>query len=266
MIWTWWRRWRRAQVLSRCRIDAAVWEEVVSQVRAARHLSRADRDRLRDLASLFLHEKSIEPARDLRLTELMRVRIACEAAIPILNLDLDYYRGWYAVIVYPGEFVTRHEYHDEAGVVHLEHDARAGESWEVGPVIVSWDDVSSGDTGYSVIIHEMAHKLDLLDGATNGCPPLHRGLRRTEWSRAFGAAFAELKRRVEAGEAVELDTYALEDPGEFFAVASEYFFTAPAILRREFPAVYEQLALYYRQRPLSVGPRGEFSGTAPPRT
>ena len=249
MIWAWWRRWRRAQVLSRCRIDASIWEEAVTRTRSARHLDVADRDRLRDLASLFLHEKYIEIAGGLKLTDAMGVRVACEACIPILNLGLDYYRDWYAVILYPGEFVARHEYHDAAGVVHLDAEARTGEAWEIGPVIISWGDVLAQETGYSVVIHEMAHKLDLLDGTANGYPPLHRGMRRTEWTQVFSAAFADMRRRVDAGEPVEINEYALQDPGEFFAVASEYFFTAPRVLRREFLAVYEQLALFYRQRP-----------------
>ncbi len=248
-MWSWWRRRRRARLLSRHRIDADVWRDVVSQVRAARHLGEAQRQHLRDLASVFLQEKSIEAARDFHVTELMRIRIACEACIPILELDLDWYRGWYAVVVYPGEFIARHEYHDEDGVVHLDEDARSGESWDAGPVIVSWGDVVDAEAGYSVIIHEMAHKLDMLDGATNGCPPLHHGMVRAQWTAAFTGAYADLQRRHDAGAHLELDDYALEDPGEFFAVTSEYFFTAPGVLRRECPAVYDQLAEFYRQSP-----------------
>jgi hypothetical protein len=116
-------------------------------------------------------------------------------------------------------------------------------------VIVSWGDVQAEHGGYSVIIHEMAHKLDMLDGAANGFPPLQRGMARSEWTHVFSAAFKEMRRRVDAGESVEINEYALEDPGEFFAVASEYFFTAPGVLKREFPEVYGQLAFYYRQRP-----------------
>lgn len=249
MLLSWWRRRRRTRILQRCRIDADVWNEVVSQVRAARHLDPAQRGCLRDLASLFLAEKSIEAARNFHVTELMRIRIACEACIPILELDLDYYRGFHALIVYPGEFIARHEYHDEDGVVHLDEDVRSGESWEIGPVIVSWGDVVDAEPGYSVLIHEMAHKLDMLDGATNGFPPLHPGMRRADWTAAFSGAYADLQRRHDRGEDLELDDYALEDPGEFFAVASEYFFTAPEVLRRECPGVYAQLTLYYRQRP-----------------
>lgn len=247
--WVWWRQWRRAWILSRSRIGGDAWNRALAEVPAARTLSDADRGRLRDIATLFLHDKAVEAAGGLQLTEPMRIRIACEACIPILNLDLDCYRGWHAVIVYPGEFIARHEYHDDAGVVHVDEDARSGESWDAGPVIVSWGDVEAAEPGYSVIIHEMAHKLDMLDGDANGCPPLHRGMRPEEWARVFTKAYAEMERRVNEDDGLEMDDYALEDPGEFFAVASEYFFAAPEVLRREFPDVYGQLAHYYRQRP-----------------
>lgn len=249
MLWSWWRQRRRARLLARHRIGADAWNDVVTRVPAARHLDAAQRGRLRDLASLFLLEKSIEPARDFRLTDAMRIRIACEACVPVLELGLECYRDWYAVVVYPGEFIARHEYHDDAGVVHLDEEARAGESWDAGPVIVSWGDVAGAQPGYSVILHEMAHKLDQQDGAANGCPPLHRGMSRATWSAVFTAAFDDLRRRHDAGDELELDDYALEDPGEFFAVTSEYFFTDPRVLQRECPAVFEQLALYYRQQP-----------------
>ena len=56
------------------------------------------------------------------------------------------------------------------------------------------------------------------------------------------------ERAEQAGEPF-LDPYALEDPAEFFAVASESFFESPGHLRRVLPDLYEQLALFYRQRP-----------------
>jgi Mlc titration factor MtfA (ptsG expression regulator) len=246
-----WSRWRRARILRRHRIDDALWNDVMRDVRSARHLSDEERRRLHELASLFLHRKTIEPARDIAITEPMRVRIAAESCVPVLNLSLDLYDGWYSVIVYPDEFIVRHEYMDEAGVVHDGEDMRAGESWHHGPVIVSWADIVHGEPGTNVVIHEMAHKLDQLDGTTNGCPPLHADMDQGEWTRAFSAAFDELVRDAEAGRPSAIDPYGAEDPGEFFAVVSETFFDMPRLLRGTFPAVYGQLALYYRQDPLS---------------
>ncbi|MBI2992735.1 MAG: zinc-dependent peptidase [Gammaproteobacteria bacterium] len=249
-----WRQWRRRRILDHCLIDAEIWWPVVESSPAASHLTDSDRWHLRDLASLFLHEKSIEPAGGLELADPMRSRIACEACIPILNLGLELYRNWYSVIVYPGEFIARHRYVDEAGVEHDEREARLGEAWEHGPVVISWEDVAAGEPGFNVIIHEMAHKLDLLDGATNGRPPLHADMEARVWTDALGSAYAEHERQVEAGLDTAIDPYAAEDPGEFFAVASEVFFESPELLRDVWPQVYAQLALYYRQNPAGAGP------------
>jgi Mlc titration factor MtfA (ptsG expression regulator) len=247
-----WRSWRHGRILRRARLGESLWEAALADVRGASHLDGSDAARLRDLASLFLHYKSIEPARGLEVTDAMRARIACESCLPILNLGLELYDGWYSVIVYPDEFVAPHEYVDEAGVVHNEDDIRSGEAWDRGPVIISWYDVIHGEAGESVIIHEMAHKLDQLDGAANGRPPLHAGMNAGEWTATFRAAFREFSESVAREEWTEIDPYGAEDPGEFFAVASENFFGAPELLRGTWPGVYEQLSLYYRQDPLRV--------------
>lgn len=243
------KNWRRRRILDRHRIPDTTWEAITRGLPATAHLSTADKDRLRDLASLFLYEKAIEPARGMTVSEAMQVRIACEAVIPVLNLGLDLYRPWYSVIVYPVAFVARDVYRDEAGVIHSGPEARAGEAWERGPVILSWEDIAAARQGYNVIIHEMAHKLDLLDGVANGFPPMHTGMRQEDWTATFSAAYNDLLEQVAADGATTLDPYAATSPAEFFAVASEAFFETPRVLQRAWPDVYGQLALYYRQRP-----------------
>lgn len=251
-MFSWWRDWRHARILGRHRIDPGTWSPVVSSSTAAAHLSGPERDRLRDLVTLFLYDKSIEPGAGMELTDPMRLRIACEACIPILNLGLGLYSNWYSVVVYPGEFVTRHEYTDETGVAHTDDEAKTGEAWDRGPVVISWDDVIRPEPGQNVIIHEMAHKLDLLDGAANGRPPLHAGMDQRLWTETFSSAYTRQVKAVEAGRETAVDPYAADDPGEFFAVVSEAFFETPALLYEEWRPVYEQLALFYRQRPLGA--------------
>lgn len=208
--------------------------------------------RLRELSLLFLHEKSIEPAQGLELTDAMRVRIAALACRPVLELGLDHYDGFRSVIVYPGEFLVRNrEHHDEAGVVHTADDLLSGEAWEQGPVVLSWHDVTASGQGegYDVVAHEFAHKLDALDGAVNGMPPLHRGQRPDDWAEAFQHAYDALVACVDADEDTWLDPYAAESPAEFFAVSVEMFFDVPRAFATEYPDLYEQLAAYFRQRP-----------------
>lgn len=246
-------RWRRQRVLQRVAIPADLWEAVLAQMPILEGLSGEEAARLRELSLLFLSEKSFEATEGIELDEGMRLVIAVQACLPILHLGLDWYDGWSAVIVYPAEFVPEREEMDEAGVVHHRREPLGGEAWERGPVILSWEDVESSGwrDGYNVVIHELTHKLDMLNGDPNGFPPLHAGMDPQAWSTAFGAAYADMLRRDEAGEETPIDPYALETPGECFAVFSEYFFERPDILHGEYPAVYAQLAAFYRQDPLS---------------
>lgn len=245
------RKWRRRRVLNRNPIPDMLWEGVVAALPVVRMLDGPSRERLRDLTALFIVEKRFETVQGLQLTPAMQVRLASQACLPILRLGLDWYAGWTSVIIYPGEFVHRREEFDEAGVVHAWDEARGGESWEYGPVVLSWADVAASGMldGYNVVIHELAHKLDMLNGAPNGFPPLHRGMDIKAWTRYFAEAFEDMNTRLDAGMDTPLDPYAAEHPAEFFAVASEYFFEQPERVREIYPRVYDQLREFYRQDP-----------------
>jgi Mlc titration factor MtfA (ptsG expression regulator) len=245
------RNWRRGRILRRSTLDERLWRSVLDRYPFTRALAPDERARLRELVVLFLHEKSIVGAGGLALRDEMRVSIAAQACMLIMNLDLGYYRGWVEVIVYPDEFVAEYDYVDEDGVAHHVRAPLTGESWLEGPVILSWADTElrGGDPGYNVVIHEFAHKIDMLNGEANGFPPLHAGMDRAAWSRDFGAAYEDFRRRVARGEPVAIDPYAAEDPAEFFAVLSEAFFETPAAVRADYGGVYHQLAAFYRQDP-----------------
>jgi Mlc titration factor MtfA (ptsG expression regulator) len=247
----WWTRRRLTRIAARDGIDADLWERVWSRLPLLAGLDRAESQRLRDLALLFLHRKAFEQAGDVRLDVSARLTIALQACLPILNLGLGWYRGWYAVILYPAEFVPQREWVDEDGVVWVSEEPMSGEAWEQGPVILSWADVQAGGVrdGFNVVLHELAHKLDMRDGAADGHPPLHPGMSDARWSQVFGAAYEDLSERLERGEQTGVDPYAAESPAEFFAVCSEGFFELPHRLRDEYPLVYEQLRDFYRQDP-----------------
>jgi len=249
----WFTKWRRERILKRSALDEALWRSVVACYPFTRALSVQERARLRECVIFFLHEKSIVGAGGLELRDEMRIDIATQACMLILGLDLDYYRGWVEVIVYPDEFVAEYEYMDEDGIVHQVEEPMTGESWLAGPVILSWADTQMrGDEhGYNVVIHEFAHKLDMLNGDANGYPPLHAGMDRGEWSRVFGSAYEHFRNRVDHDEAVGIDPYAAENPAEFFAVTSEAFFEMPKVVLAEYPGVYRQLAAFYRQDPVA---------------
>lgn len=160
---------------------------------------------------------------------------------------------------------------DEDGVIHQHYQVMSGEAWPQGGVIFSLADVeASGQCdGYNVVIHEMAHKLDMHNGEVNGFPPLHAGMQPSAWSAAFSRAFVDMNRRIDNGEDTPIDPYCTEDAGEFFAVLSEYFFEQPALLKREYTQVYQQLSLFYRQDPaarLPYTPGSRTFSDAPPNS
>jgi Mlc titration factor MtfA (ptsG expression regulator) len=232
-------------------LDPQMWRTTAARYPFVASLDEAELERLRELVILFLHEKTIHGAGGMAIRDEVRVAIAIQACILILNLDLDYYRGWVEVIVYPDEFVAEYEYVDEAGVSHQVEAPMTGESWERGPVILSWADAqqAGSGSGYNVVIHEFAHKLDMLNGEPNGFPPLHVGMQRAQWAGAFSAAYEDFCHKVDSGYELEIDEYAAESPAEFFAVMSEAFFECPATVRALYPEVYTQLAQFYRQDP-----------------
>jgi Mlc titration factor MtfA (ptsG expression regulator) len=245
----WWRDRSAARALAR--YPQTAWDQAWSGLPLLAGLAAADAAELRALAARFLDRKAIEEVDGIRLTAPERLTIALQASLPILRLGLDWYRGWYTVIVYPDEFVPEREWMDKDGVVWVAREVKSGEAWQQGPVILSWADVAAGTErdGYNVVIHELAHKLDMRSGEANGHPPLHSGMSDTAWARNLSAAYADLSRRADRGEETALDPYGAESPGEFFAVCSEAFFELPHMLRDEYPEVYAQLAAFYRQDP-----------------
>lgn len=246
------RRWReRAASRALARYPAQAWDQAWNDLPLLAGLDARESEALRSLAALFLRSKTIEAVQGARLQARDHIAIALQACLPILNLGLSWYQGWYAVIVYPEEFVPEREWVDADGVVWVESEVKSGEAWEQGPVILSWADVEAGmeRDGYNVVIHELAHKLDMRSGPANGHPPLHAEMSDAAWARDLGAAYAAFVRRVDRGRETAIDPYGAESPGEFFAVCSEAFFETPHQLRGEFPAVYAQLAAFYRQNP-----------------
>jgi len=252
-MWSALKAWRRNRILARAQLDERIWRLTLQRFPFTQALSAEARARLRELTVLFLHEKRFSTAHGLQLTDAMRLHVSVQACILILNLGLDFYRGWSEIIVYPAEFVPRHQYTDEIGVVHQGDEAYAGEAWLHGPVILSWADVAQIEypDGVNVVIHEFAHKLDMLNGSANGYPPLHRGMHRQAWAEAFGAAYKDFCARVDRREDTVIDPYASESPAEFFAVLSEAFFELPDVVQDEYPGVYAQLSQFYRQDPLA---------------
>ena len=250
------RAWQRKRIVARNPIDAGLWRSVLDSLPILDGLNEEELTRLRERAVLFLHDKRLTPLPGVELRPEDRLRLALQAQLPLLHLaDLGWYQGFHEIVLYPDDFRSPQKHRDSAGVVHEWDGEHSGEAWLQGPVILAWPGVQESGAweGYNLIIHELAHKLDMLNGDANGLPPLHRNMPLEAWAQAMQSAYDSLNATLDADPQAEtpIDPYAAEDPAEFFAVTSEYFFSAPDLLHQAFPEVYAQLAAFYRQEPLA---------------
>ncbi len=243
-------RWRMRRMLRRHPIPHPIWQRVTRRVLLLKGLDAVQMAHLREMTTWFLAHKSITGAQGLEVTPSMKVTVAAQACLLVLNLGVEYYDGWVEVILYPGAFRVNHAQQDSFGLVHNEASVLSGESWLRGPAILSWADVERDSyqhhAGHNVVLHEFAHKLDGINGVANGTPPLRRGMSRKDWAETMSSAYDILRLQVAAGESAFINPYAATNPAEFFAVLSEYFFTAPDILKSCCPGVHRQLTLFYR--------------------
>lgn len=226
-------------------IDDAHWQQTRAAVPWLRALDAERNVRLKVLAERFLHEKTITALAGLELDAAQCRILAALCCLPLIEFGEQGLHGWSQLLVYPDAFRSRQSHVDAAGVLHEFEEERIGEAWEHGPLVLSWADVKADlaepDAGFCVAVHEMAHKLDALDGLMDGTPPLPRDWQR-QWAIDFQQAFDALQ---QAGEASPIDPYAAEAPEEFFAVCSEYHFSAPALLQAQMPEVATHLRRLY---------------------
>ena len=224
---------------------------VAELVPATRRLPGELRPALEGKINLFLDQVTYHGYGGVELTEKMRLSIAAQACLLVVNRPV-WFDTLRTVLIYPTAFFTGRGRH-EAGVIH-EHSIRnAGESWERGPVVLSWDSALRGgldpDDGYNVVIHEFAHQLDSLTGRTNGIPILRKGQKYERWEAAMLEAYEGHVARVEAGHASLIDPYGATNHQEFFAEAVVTFFEKPEAMRREEPALYKQLSTLFALDP-----------------
>ncbi len=259
----WAKRRRICYILKRQPIAFDLWREVLRKAKLLQGLDSVQKAQLRVLATLFLHRKRITAADGFQLNDEMIVVIAAQAVLPILKLGLDYYSGWIEIIVYPAAFRVNHGNADLNGVTSNEANLLSGEAWLRGPVILSWEDIErdlhSRHPGHNVVVHEFAHKLDMLNGSANGMPPLHPRMEIKQWTQALSVAYEDLRRQVAHHHRTRINSYGATTPAEFFAVVSECFFSAPDILNHYCPQVYQQLIQFYRQDPLTYQPNVDMA-------
>jgi Mlc titration factor MtfA (ptsG expression regulator) len=231
-------------------IDPALWRQAAAGLPWLQRIEDEREARLRTLVAEFLQRIAITPLHGLTLNEVQRLRLAMLCCLPLLEFGREGLHGWSQLLVYPDAFRVQRSHQDAHGVLHEWDDELIGEAWERGPVILSWADVRADiadpNDGFCVVAHEIAHKLDALDGAMDGTPPLPREW-QLQWASDFQRAYDAFSTLVDAGGETTIDAYAAESPEEFFAVCSEYHFSNAATLRQAMPEVASHLQRFYGQ-------------------
>jgi Mlc titration factor MtfA (ptsG expression regulator) len=225
-------------------VPDGLWQQVLADFPFLGARPAADVERLRVLATRFLADKEFQGANGFVITDAVALSIAAQAVLPVLHLGLAWYDDFVGIVVHPGEVLARRTTTDDDGVVHHYQEVLSGEAMHQGPVMLSWSDVAaaakSAEQGYNVVIHEFVHKIDMRDGAPDGCPPLPSGAQRRHWMAVMQKEFDAFRERVViaqrfGGEPPWLDPYGAESIDEFLAVACEAYFVNRARFQAEFP-------------------------------
>lgn len=267
------RHWLRRARGAPAAIPDALWNGTLAHYPFLARLGAPDRARLRRLATHFIDRKQFSGAHGLAVSDAMAVAVAAQACLPLLHLGPDdrpeaalaWYDDFVGIVLHPDDAVARRQVMDEAGVVHHYDEVLAGEAMQHGPVMLSWPAVQAAgarqDAGYSVVIHEFVHKMDMQAGGAHGAPPLPRGFMGAKsareaaahWARTWAPAYEHFRQQLVMAErfgapAPWLDAYAASAPAEFFAVACEAHFVQPERFAQEFPALAAALRAFFKQK------------------
>ncbi|MHC4434668.1 MAG: M90 family metallopeptidase [Planctomycetota bacterium] len=230
------------------------WKEIVQKsVPLYNHLPEKLRDQLGGLVNVFLAEKDFEGCGGLEITDEIRVTIAAQACMLLLNRKTTQFRKLRTILVYPHTYAAPAS-SSEGGITIEGRSVRLGESWQNGPVVLAWDSVTGGTSNISdarnVVLHEFAHQLDQEDGAADGAPTLEHRSRYVAWARVLGAEYQNLQRKKKKHRRSVLNKYGATNPAEFFAVATETFFEKAKQMKKRHPELYEELREYYKLDPV----------------
>lgn len=229
------------------------WEQALA-IPVLASLTMDEQAKLIQLAERFLQQKRIVALQGLELDTLQSCRIALLFCLPVLELGIEWLDGFHEILIYPAPFVVDDEWEDDIGLVHNQRLVQSGQSWQHGPIILNWLDIqdSFDASGFNLIVHEVAHKLDTRNGDRASGVPFIPLREVAGWEHDLHAAMNNIQDEIDmVGEsAASIDAYAATDPAECFAVLSEYFFSAPELFAPRFPALWQRFCLFYQQDPL----------------
>lgn len=190
--------------------------------------------------AVFLAEHRIYGPQGAEVPEEVKLMIAAGAAMLCHGRPDWEWPRLRDIVVHPTQW-------DEDGVPG-DHHAIAGQVHMQGPVLFSRKQIRFGfrkADGENVVLHELAHVLDMADGSADGAPERFAWTAVPGWDKLVRSRLRSVRRR----EKGPLRAYAGTNSAELFAVAVEVFFEQPVRLRKQDPELYEALAELFNLDP-----------------
>ncbi|GIU51160.1 hypothetical protein TUM4438_39770 [Shewanella sairae] len=204
---------------------------------------------------IFIAEKHFIGCDGLKIDDDIRVTVAAQACLLLLNRNTNFYPNLKEILIYPSVFIVEGQQQHSGGVIYEQRRVLSGESWQHGRVILSWQttkhDAAVPDDGHNVVIHEFAHQLDQEDGNANGAPILKNTADYQSWSKVLMEEYQSLVSAAQHGGYSLFSYYGATNPAEFFAVISEVFFEQPHEFIRQHTALYNELSSFYQLDPVN---------------
>ncbi len=256
---SWFRSGRRRKLLAQPL--PSEWQGYLDRnVAIYRLLPAGQQRKLIDAVKIIAFERRYVGCKGLVVTEEMKVTIAAQAALLLLGEEGYYFERVTSFLLHPFKMVLpahgvrpSSEDDDEGERVIL------GQAFQQGEIILSWPDVLSGgrvaDDGENVVLHELAHHLDGLDGQMGGSPPGLARDRQDHFHDVFEAALARLRGDLGDGLDTMLLPGAAESTTELFAYGTEAFFERPRELEQWDAELFGCFREFYK-----VDPREWFVG------
>ena len=217
-------------------------------------LTEAEKKRLLSYTCTLVENKSWRGLDGFEVTDEVKVTIAAQAALPLLGIEHHFYRGVDEILIHPTTYKVSSLSRGPGGVViEGETEVLGTAHSDINIVALSWQSARQGGAnwqdGRNVVIHEFAHKLDMLDDFVDGTPPLNCKEQHAAWVQIMTKEYEKLVDMDRRGKKTVLNKYGATNPAEFFAVSTETFFEKPRQMRKKRPELYEQLKAYFQQDP-----------------
>jgi Mlc titration factor MtfA (ptsG expression regulator) len=230
------------------------WKQIIQKnVPLYNRLPDTHKQQLHGLVNVFLAEKKFEGCGGLEITNEIKVTIAAQACMLLLNRKAKYFPKLHTVLVYPHTYEAKEISYDGRFIIEGQ-SVRLGESWQNGPVVLAWDSVTGGTTNIAdarnVVLHEFAHQLDQEDGAADGAPILEHRSSYIAWARVLSKEYETLQKKKKERRQSVMNKYGATNPAEFFAVATETFFEKSRQMKKRHPELYDELKNYYKLDPV----------------